>query len=198
MEPAKPGSIVIAELPERPMPRGIAGPGLLAHVLVSKFADHLPLHRQEKIFRREGLHLPRSTLCGFVQGSVALLSRIVDAMGEDAKANARWICIDATGVLVLASEQCRRGHFWVMVAERDHVLFRYTKTHDGLVPANAPRGLPRHLLVRRPGRLSRALPTPAGHHRGGVLGPRTQGRIRRVVERRAAGARHHRLHPPPL
>jgi len=46
--------IVIAPLPERPIPRGIAGPGLLAHVLVSKYADHLPLHRQEKIFRRQG------------------------------------------------------------------------------------------------------------------------------------------------
>jgi transposase len=79
-EPAKPGSIVIAQLPERPIPRGIAGPGLLSYVLVSKYADHLPLHRQERIFRREGLHLPRSTLCGFVQGSVLLLSRVVEAM----------------------------------------------------------------------------------------------------------------------
>lgn len=140
VEPAKAGTIVIAEIPERPIPRGIAGPGLLAHVLVSKFADHLPLHRQEKIFRREGLHLPRSTLCGFVQGSVALLGRVVDAMWEDAKTNARWICIDATGVLVFAKEKCRRNHFWVMVAERDHVLFRYTKTHDGLVPAKLLEG----------------------------------------------------------
>ncbi|OFV89400.1 MAG: hypothetical protein A3J75_00425 [Acidobacteria bacterium RBG_16_68_9] len=143
----KPGSIVIAELPERPIPRGIAGPGLLAYVIVSKFADHLPLHRLERIFRREGLHLPRSTLCGFVQGSVALLSRIVDAMWKDAKAKARWICIDATGVLVLAKEKCRRHHFWVMVAERDHVLFRYTKTHDGLVPAKLLEGYRGHLLA---------------------------------------------------
>jgi transposase len=121
-QPEKP-TIIIAPLPDRPIPRGIAGPGLLAHVLVSKFADHLPLHRQEKIFRREGSHLPRSTLCGFVQGSVVLLSRVVDAMWEDAKANARWLCIDATGVLVLAKDRCRRHHFWVVVAERDHVLF---------------------------------------------------------------------------
>jgi transposase len=142
-----PGSILIAELPERPIPRGIAGPGLLAHVLVSKYADHLPLHRQEKIFRREGLHLPRSTLCGFVQGSVTLLGRIVDAMWDDAKANARWICIDATGVLVLAKDKCRRHHFWVMVAERDHVLFRYTRTHDGLVPAKLLKGYRGYLLA---------------------------------------------------
>lgn len=147
VEPAKPGAIVIADLPERPIPRGIAGPGLLAHVLVSKFADHLPLHRQEKIFRREGLHLPRSTLCGFVQGSVVLLNRIVDAMWEDAKTNARWICIDATGVLVFAKEKCSRNHFWVMVAERDHALFRYTKTHDGLVPAKLLEGYRGYLLA---------------------------------------------------
>jgi len=146
-EPAKPGSIVIAELPDRPIPRGIAGPGLLAYVLVSKFADHLPLHRLERIFRREGLHLPRSTLCGFVQGSVALLSRIVDAMWKDAKANARWICIDATGVLVLAKKKCRRHHFWVMVAERAHVLFRFSKTHDGLVPAKLLEGYKGFLLA---------------------------------------------------
>jgi transposase len=131
----KPGAIVIADLPDRPISRGIAGPGLLAHVLVSKYADHLPLHRQEKIFRREGLHLPRSTLCGFVQGSVVLLERIVDAMWKDAKAKARWICIDATGVLVFADNKCRHSHFWVMVAEREHVLFRFSKNHNGLAPA---------------------------------------------------------------
>ena len=140
IEGAKPGAIVIADLPDRPIPRSIAGAGLLAFVLVSKFADHLPLHRQEKIFRREGLHLPRSTLCGFVQGAVTLLGRIVDAMWEDAKANARWICIDATGVLVFALEKCRHAHFWVMVAERQHVLFRFTKTHNGGDPAKLLEG----------------------------------------------------------
>jgi len=145
--PVASGPIVIASMPERPIPRGIAGPGLLAHVLVSKYADHLPLHRQERIFRRQGLHLPRSTLCGFVQGSVVLLDRVVEAMWEDARANARWICIDATGVLVLAKEQCRRNHFWVVVAERDHVLFRHTKTHDGLVPAGLLEGYRGYVLA---------------------------------------------------
>lgn len=142
-----PKSIVIAQLPERPIPRGIAGPGLLAFVLVSKYADHLPLHRQEKIFRREGLHLPRSTLCGFVQGSVALLERIVTAMWEDARTNAHWICVNATGVLVFAKERCRRNHFWVVVAQRDHVLFRYTKTHDGKVPAEMLKGFRGYMLA---------------------------------------------------
>ena len=143
----KPGTILIAPMPDRPIPRSIAGPGLLAHVLVSKYGDHIPLHRQEMIYRREGVHLPRSTLCGFVQGSVELLKRIVDAMWEDAKANARWICIDATGVLVFAKEKCRHSHFWVMVAERHHVLFRYTKNHDGSVPAELLKGYRGYLLA---------------------------------------------------
>ncbi len=139
--------ILIAPLPDRPIPKGMAGPGLLAHVLVSKFADHLPLHRQETIFRRAGLRLPRSTLCGFVQGSVSLLGRVVDAMWEDAKKTARWIGTDATGALVLAKEQCRRNHFWVAVAERDHVLFRHTKAHDGQVPADLFKDFRGYLLA---------------------------------------------------
>ena len=53
---------VQAPLPSRPIERGRPGPGLLAHVLVSKYADHLPLYRQSQIFDREGLDLDRSTL----------------------------------------------------------------------------------------------------------------------------------------
>jgi transposase len=55
-------AIVQAEAPSRPTERGLAGPGLLAHVLVSKYADHLPLYRQSEIYAREGVELERSTL----------------------------------------------------------------------------------------------------------------------------------------
>jgi transposase len=55
-----------APLPSRPIERGRPGPGLLAHVLVSKYADHLPLYRQSQIFEREGLDLDRSTLADWV------------------------------------------------------------------------------------------------------------------------------------
>ncbi|WP_310619982.1 IS66 family transposase [Flexibacterium corallicola] len=58
--------ITQALLPSRPIERGRPGPGLLAHVLVSKFADHLPLYRQSQIYAREGLDLSRSTLAGWV------------------------------------------------------------------------------------------------------------------------------------
>jgi hypothetical protein len=90
-------------VPERPLPKALAGPGLLAHVLISTYADHIPLHRQESIFKREGVPIARSTLCGWVQGSVELLRHIVEAMWNDAK-GAPIAIADATGVLVMAQE----------------------------------------------------------------------------------------------
>ena len=121
--------VFIAPAPEAPIARCMAGPGLLAHVLVNKFADHLPLHRQEGIFARSDISLARSTLCGWVAACAGMLGYVVEAMAKDAH-HSPWIAIDATGVLVQAKEKCRRGYFWVLVASDDHVLFRYTKGHN--------------------------------------------------------------------
>lgn len=71
-----------APLPSRPIERGRPGPGLLAHVLVNKYADHLPLYRQSQIFDREGLDLNRSTLADWVGKSSALLEPLADAIGQ--------------------------------------------------------------------------------------------------------------------
>jgi transposase len=66
--------------PSRPIARGLAGPGLLAHVLVSKFVDHLPLYRQSEIYAREGVDLERSTLADWVGQSSQLLRPLVNAL----------------------------------------------------------------------------------------------------------------------
>src|SRR5262249_34307519 len=66
-------SIVQEPAPYRPIDRGLAGPGLLAHVLVGKYADHLPLYRQSGIYQREGIELDRSTLAGWGGGATRLL-----------------------------------------------------------------------------------------------------------------------------
>jgi transposase len=71
-----------AELPSRPIERGRPGPGLLAHVLVNKYADHLPLYRQSQIFSREGIDLERSTLADWVGQSARLLEPLADAIGR--------------------------------------------------------------------------------------------------------------------
>src|SRR6202789_1031345 len=70
--------IVPAPAPSRPLERSIAGPGLLAHVLVSKYSDHLPLYRQAEIYAREGVELDRSTLAEWVGGTSRLLAPLVE------------------------------------------------------------------------------------------------------------------------
>jgi transposase len=72
--------IVQAAAPSRPIARGLAGPGLLAHVLVSKYSDHLPLYRQSDIYARQGIDLERSTLADWVGGTSELLNPLIEAL----------------------------------------------------------------------------------------------------------------------
>ena len=134
-EPAALVKVLVAPPVALPIAKGLAGAALLAFVLVMKYADHIPLHRQERIFRRDQVHLPRSTLCGFVQGSTALLRHIVAAMWKDAKAESPLLLTDACGVLIREKERCRRGHFQVFIAPRRHVFFTYLKDNNGAAVA---------------------------------------------------------------
>jgi transposase len=81
-------AIVQAPAPSRPIERGIAGPGLLAHVLVAKFADHLPLYRQAVIYARDGVDLDRALLASWVGAASALLRPLVDAIRHHVLAGA--------------------------------------------------------------------------------------------------------------
>lgn len=92
---------VQAPLPTRPIERGRPGPGLLAHVLVNKYADHLPLYRQSQIFDREGLDLDRSTLADWVGKATALLEPLADAIGRHVL-SAEAIFADDTPISMLA------------------------------------------------------------------------------------------------
>ena len=123
--------VLQASAPELPIPRALAGPGLLADTIVRRWQDHLPLHRLERVYGREGLPLARSTMCGWHAAVAELAKPLVVAMFRDAQENSPYLCLDATGVLVQALEKCRRGHFFVLVAPGKHVLFRYTPKHDG-------------------------------------------------------------------
>jgi transposase len=122
--------VLQAPPPELPIDRALAGPGLLADTIVRRWQDHLPLHRLERIYGREGLDLARSTMCGWHEALGGLVKPLVEAMWADAR-GAPYLCTDATGVLVQARERCRRGHFWVVIAPERHVLFAYTAKHDG-------------------------------------------------------------------
>ena len=122
--------VLVAETPELPIPRGLAGPGFLADTIVKRWQDHLPLHRQEAIYRREGIELNRSTLCTWHLELAALVRPLLEAMHRDALTQP-YVCTDATGVLVLARERCRHGHFWVLVAPPKHVFFEFSAAHTG-------------------------------------------------------------------
>ena len=112
-----------------PIPRGLAGPGMLADSIVKRWEDHLPLNRLERVYGRDGVQLARSTLCGWHMTLAELVEPVVGAMRQDAF-ESPYLCTDATGVLVQAKEKCRRGHFWVLVVPHRHVLFEFTKHHD--------------------------------------------------------------------
>lgn len=77
------GRVATAPAPSRPIEKGIAGPGLLAQVIADKYADHLPLYRQEKRFAREGVAISRQTMCGWLGQMHPMVERVVDAMKAD-------------------------------------------------------------------------------------------------------------------
>jgi transposase len=110
--------IVQAEAPSRPIERGVAGPGLLAHVLVSKYCDHLPLYRQSEIYAREGVELERSTLADWVGGTSALLAPLVEALRRHVM-SATKLHADDTPVPVLApgNGKTKTGRLWTYVRE---------------------------------------------------------------------------------
>src|SRR5206468_195131 len=110
--------IVQAEAPSRPIARGMAGPGLLAHVLVSKFGDHLPLYRQSEIYAREGVELDRSTLADWVCGTSQLFEPLVEALRRHVMA-AQKLHADDTPVPVLApgNGKTKTGRLWTYVRD---------------------------------------------------------------------------------
>ncbi len=101
-------------MPSRPIERGRPGPGLLAHVLVSKYADHLPLYRQSQIFARDGVALERSTLAGWVGQSTALLEPLADAIGRHVRAGQAIFADDTpVGVQSPGNGKTKTGRVWV-------------------------------------------------------------------------------------
>ena len=111
-------TIVQAPAPPRPIERGMAGPGLLAHVLVGKYADHLPLYRQAEIYSREGVELDRTLLAQWVGGASALLAPLTDALRKHIFA-ADVVHADDTPIPVLAPGRgkTKTGRLWTYVRD---------------------------------------------------------------------------------
>jgi transposase len=136
-------TIVQAPAPSRPIAKGMAGPGFLAHVLVAKYADHLPLYRQSQIYEREGLELDRSTLADWVGGASRLLEPLVSSLGRYVM-SANKLHGDDTPVPVLCPGRgtTKQGRLWTYVRddrpaaseEPPAVLFRYSPDRKGERP----------------------------------------------------------------
>lgn len=135
--------LVQADAPARPIARGLAGPGLLAHVLISKYADHLPLYRQSQIYAREGVDLDRSTLADWVGGAAQLMQPLVEALATQVL-SATKLHADDTPVPVLSpgSGKTKLGRLWTYVRDDrpsgdntpPAVLFRYSPDRKGEHP----------------------------------------------------------------
>jgi transposase len=111
-------TIAQAPAPSLPIQRGLAGPGLLAHVLTAKFCDHLPLYRQAEIFARNGIDLDRSTLADWVGQTAALVRPLVDAVGVHVVAAERLHGDDTTvPVLDPGRGKTKTGRLWCYVRD---------------------------------------------------------------------------------
>jgi len=111
-------AVLQAPLPSRPIERGRPGPGLLAHVLVSKYADHLPLYRQSQIYGREGIDLDRSTMADWVGKSTALLEPLAEAIAKRVKAGSSLFA-DDTPLKMLApgNKTTKTARIWAYVRD---------------------------------------------------------------------------------
>jgi transposase len=136
-------SITQSAAPERPIARGLAGPGLLAHVLVSKYCDHLPLYRQSEIYARSGVELERSTLADWVGQCSALLTPLANALSRYVL-SASKLHADDTPVPVLQPGRgtTKHGRLWTYVrddrasanSDPPAVWFAYSPDRKGVHP----------------------------------------------------------------
>jgi transposase len=121
-------SIVIAPMVDRPLPKAIAGPGLLAQIVIDKYADHLPLHRQQQRFTRENVNIPYSTITDWVSATCKLITPLYDALQKEVLAS-DYLHVDETPIKVLDRDkkaETHRGYYWVYHNSiKDMVLFDY-------------------------------------------------------------------------
>ena len=126
-------TVVTAEKPMVPIEKGLAGPGLLAQVAVSKYGDHLPLYRQEEIFHRQGVELPRQTMCGWMGSCADLASPLYELM-KNRVLDSKALQTDDTPVPVLDPDlpRTRTGRIWTYVGDDEHpyTVYDYTPTRS--------------------------------------------------------------------
>ena len=127
------GTILIGQLPSRPIEKGMAGPKLLSQVVISKYVDHLPVYRQVKQFKRWGIELADSTVYGWIKGTCQLLEPLYECLKKQVLAS-NYLQTDESPLQVMTEEKkgsTHRGYMWVYHSpHQKQVLFDYRKGRD--------------------------------------------------------------------
>ena len=132
-------SIQIASIPTslQPIAKSNVGPGLLSHILISKYEDHLPLHRQRKMFLREKIDIPESTIGDWVKQGLNLLEPLFENDLKRIK-KADYLMVDESPIPVLESAKqgaTHKGYYWVYYDPINHnIAFQYHKSRAGDAP----------------------------------------------------------------
>jgi transposase len=147
-------SLVTVDKPKEIFRRSLLAPSLVAHTLVAKYRFGLPFFRLSKMLSSEGVRLDDGTMCRYAEDAGATLGVIVDAAAAEAKRTAFCLATDATGVAIqpepLATggrQPCKKGHFFVVLADRDHIFFEYKKKHTSDAVCDIFRGFSGYVLA---------------------------------------------------
>ncbi len=138
--------VAIATKPPQPIEKGLAGPGLLAHVVLSKYGDYLPLYRQEDILSRYGIIIRRSTLCDWVAASADLVTPLYHLMCDRVRAS-HVIHTDDTSIKMLAPGGCLSCKFWTYLGDAAHpyAVYEFSQTREGKEPSRFLAGFEGYL-----------------------------------------------------
>jgi transposase len=147
-------SLITADKPKELFRRGLLAPSLVAHILVAKYRFGMPFFRVSKMLAGNGLELDDGTMCRYAEDAGATLGVIVDACAAEARKTAFCLATDATGIAIrpepLASggrQACHKGHFFVVLADKDHVFFEYKKKHTSDAVCDIFRGFSGYILA---------------------------------------------------
>lgn len=138
--------IVTAPRPSETIARSMAAPSLLAHIAVEKYCDGLPLFRIEDRFARDGVKLDRGSMCRWLEDLGATCgATVIEAARKEALTKSSCIATDATQVLVQPiptgkRQPCAKGHYFVQIADQDHVFFLYTSKENSAAVAEMFHG----------------------------------------------------------
>ena len=127
--------IDLAAKPQQPIEKGLAGPGLLAYVVTSKLADHLPLYRLEQIFARQQVNISRSTLCGWIAAAARVVQPLYELICNRVRQSA-VIHTDDTTVPIQHEGHCRQGRLWAYFGDQAnrYIAYDFTPTRSAQGP----------------------------------------------------------------